>query len=344
MKKFLTYFASILFIGAITLTSCNKDAVIVSEISGTVTFVDGAADGAIVYLSTAPNAAAVISTVVANADGKYTFMAVEDGSYSISAVYNTDNMNNMKSNGLKFMTAADVDVTIEESAVVQDITVVSNTSTGTGSVDLANGWAWDDTHSSVGFEFAYDADNAIFVGQFGNLDWTNATGTDFTMFKFDEANPANTSFSARVNLAWIETGSPTLEGGHGRDHINGCIAGTFGIIKTESDTTDTGWVNETAISHPTGYAYLTSKSVVAYGNGYKAVCDFTFHGLTTEVDMYFQYIVGHEGEDRSGNPTAYSSLQGWFTFNALADHNIDSGHIGTGDVKVTASIQFTKAL
>lgn len=338
-----------LFVIAVSLFSfqCKdkESGVTVAGIEGVVSY-DGSAkaDGAIVSLSTSPNAAAVISRVVADANGKYSFVGITAGTYYLSAKLNTANENNLKSgDAFMFVTATDVELKVSGSAVIsQNLELVGNASTGTGIIDLANGWVWDNTHSTITFEFPYDAANAVFRGNFADVAFTNTAGTDLTMFKFDEANPANTKFTARCNLTSVETGSPSPEGGHGRDGITGCIHGTFGVELNPADTTATGYPNPTAISNPTGYAYLTSKTVSVYGDGYKAICDFTFHGATHEVTLYFHYIQGYEKANTSGAMVSYSSVEGWFEFAALADYGIESGHVGDSMVTVMVSGQFNK--
>ena len=349
MKKTLL---TTLFLMLIALVSfqCGKDddnkteAATTATIEGVVSY-DGSAkaDGAIVSLSTEPNAAKVVSRVVADENGKYSIIGVAEGTYYVSAKFNTGNTNNEKSlDNFVFETAAEVEVKVEAGATVvaKDLALVANAATGTGKIDLTDGWEYDATHSTISFEFLYDASNALFKGHFADVAFADKyEATEENLFKFDQANIAATAFTARVNLPSIETGSPG-----GRDGLSGCVRKTFGVVLDEADTTATGDYNATAISDPTGFAYLICKSTTAYGDGYKSICDFKFNGKTTQVELYFRFIEGYEGEDRSGNAMKYSSLQGWFEFNPLADYGISSGHLKETDVKVMASVQFIKAL
>lgn len=340
MKKGILFFSALAFV--LIFTQCNSVDYSTPSVSGLATLDDGSpAAGAIVSISTEPNAAAVVSTAIADADGNYELFGIAKGTYYISATYNSANTNMQKSMGFTFTTASDYEVTLKKNdSQTVAVELVSNTSDGTAVIDLADGWEWDNTHSMIAFEFPYDVENAPFSGHFGEVGWEN--------LKFDEANPSNTDFTAWVYLPSIETGSPTIPPGHGRDDINGCIMGTFGLELNEADTMDNGYYPEDAAmtddNTGTGYARIKSKTVSAYGNGYKAICDFTFHGFTKEVTLYFDYIDGFEGEDRSGNPTKFSSLEGFFKFNALADYEIDSGHVGDAEVTVKVSLQFTKTL
>ncbi|MGB0432224.1 MAG: YceI family protein, partial [Bacteroidia bacterium] len=224
-----------------------------------------------------------------------------------------------------------------------DISLVGNNANGDAIVDQDGGWVYDGTHSNINFEFSYDAGNADFKGLFGEA--------GFNAFKFDESTPANTVIDAYVYLPSVETGSPTLApNGHGRDDINGCMMGTFGVEPREADTLDdgSGYYREDAAATEdhtgSGYALLKSKSVESYGDGYKATCDLTFNGNTGEVVLYFKYIEGFQAEDRSGNLTQFSSFEGFFDFAAQADFGIESGHVADEIITVDLGIQWTKTL
>lgn len=338
MKTKTLYFLFSALIASFLFFNCsNTDEL--KEISGVVTIDgSGAADGAIVTLSSQPNAAEPVVKVVVGSDGKYAIANVEEGTYYLSAKYDSDNTNNMKSQGagFVFMTASDIKVEMKGSNITQDIDLVSNGSSGTAVIDLEQGWKWDNTHSYVGFDFEYDEENAIFSGLFGEVDWDK--------FVFDEANPSNCKFEAKVSLISIETGSPSGGGLHGRDGVNGCLAGTFGINRNPADTNDLGEYNESAVVDPTGTATFKSTEVSAYGDGYLAKGTLGFNGLQSNVNLYFHYIEGYEGEDRFGVQTKYISFDGWFEFKAKEDHDIQSSHLGDEIVTVRTAIQFYKPM
>jgi len=354
-----------LIVGLIIWQCGNKDETSYSKLDGKV-LLDGTAPagGAIVSISTTPNAANVVQRVVANADGEYAVIALENGTYYVNAVYEPlNNNNNLKSSDAVILTGQEQEVKISGNKTL-DITLQGAVSSGTGMVDLADGWEYDGTHSVVNFEFPYDAANAIFTGHF------NRTGID--EFTFDEQHPENTVIKAWVDIVSVETGAPSPPCIHGRDGITGCIAGTLKVEKDANDTVDAyctdgslvpDWPNETmeafdlwgdasattyekqsSIVGSSGVATFEATSVKSFGTGYIATGDFTFAGLTKSVDLYFTYLEGYEAEDRAGVLTKNSSFYGWFKFAASADFGITSGHIGTSDITVKISLQFLKAL
>jgi len=371
MKKSFILNIVLLMSAIILFSYCGKVDYESPAIKGVVTIEDGSlATGAVVYLSTTPNAADVVATAIADSVGGYEFY-VGKGTYYLSANYSTDNTN-LKSFevGFMFMTAADVTAEVKKDVVTADLELVGTEASGTDVIELLASpgdldWEFDAVHSLVEFTFAYDSANAFFSGHFGQfigVDDAAYDGVSLPEFKFDEANPANTSFEAWVYLPSVETGSPTLPHGHGRDDINGCIANTFGVRAangTTIDPTDTLYTikntdgsissyfyNETAsVDFEAGYAKLVSKSVVAYGNGYMATCDLTFHGFTKEVKLYFHYIAGFEAPKTSSGVTSiyrYSSFNGFFVMQAKSDFNIVSGHVKSVPVTIDIAIQFIK--
>ncbi|MFY0673239.1 MAG: hypothetical protein JXQ87_07535 [Bacteroidia bacterium] len=346
MKLFKIFMPVLALIGIVGLTQCSTEVDYDSDsIAGVVKLNTGdIANGAIVYLSTEPNAANVVFSSVAGTNGAFSFAGLTAGTYYLSAKYNSANQNNAnKRPSFNFTTGADVDVEFDGSTVTQDLELIGNVENGNAIVDMEDGWVFDNTHTNVNFEFDYDAENASFKGLFGEV--------GFDAFKFDEAAPANTVIDAWVYLPSVETGSPTLApNGHGRDDINGCLMGTFGVEPREADTlTDgSGYYREDAATTEdhtgSGYARLTSKSVMAYGDGFMATCDILFRGQTSEVKMYFKYIEGFEAESRSGDPTQFSSFEGFFDFAPKADHGAESGHLLDEIVTVDLGIQWTKKL
>lgn len=342
--KNLKFILSLFVLSSVlVLTQCEKVDYSAKSVSGVATLETGmAANGAVVYLSTEPNAANVVFSAIAGTDGSYSFSGLAKGTYYLSAKYNTENTNNANkmTSGFMFMTAADMDFEYDGSAETVDLSLVGNAADGDAKVDMNDGWVYDGTHSNINFEFPYDVENAPFKGLFGEAGFEN--------FVFDEANPANTAITAWVYLPSVETGSPTVPPGHGRDDINGCIQGTFGVTPNAADTIATGEYAESAASNEThtgtGYARLTTKTVTAFGDGYMAVCDFEFHGKKGEVKLYFKYIEGFQAENRSGDLTQFSSFEGFFDFEALAGYDINSGHVGDAAVTVDLGIQWTKTL
>ncbi len=364
MKKTILYLTKIIagLSIVIMLANCNGDdeGAKYYKVSGTVSVSEGVlADGAIVTLSDAPNAANVIAKTVADASGVYSFMGVAGGTYYVNATYNPSNTNNMtKSAGAVILTGVEQEVSVNADATA-DIAMAGAVSGGNVTFD-ASEWTLDVTHSTVKFEFPYDGINSVFAGIFGNF------GIDELVF--DEANPTATSIKAWVDLTSIETGAPSPPGGHGRDGITGCIQRTFKVEKNAADTVSayspageefTNWPDETledydlwgngssttsyqkqkAISGSTGAATFESTSVTPYGTGYAAKGDLTFAGVTKEVTLYFTYLEGYQ-KDNKGTLTDYVSFYGTFKFAADADFGVSSSHIGDSDVILKLSVQY----
>lgn len=360
------------------LTNCSKDdnsGTTYYKLNGKVTLADGTiADGAIVSISSQPNAADVVARTVADATGAYSFMGLASGTYYLNAVYEPSNNNNLKSAGTVILTGKEVEVVVDADKT-SDLMMEGMVSDGTfsmsysaanveGSTDAVSGWSWDNTHSSIAFEFPYDAVNAVFKGHFARA--------GFDVLEFDEANPSATKIKAWVDITSVETGSPSGMCGHGRDGIEGCIQGTYGLDVNETDTVTvfcedgtertnypntalveydlwgdgsaTTYQKQSAINGTTGVATFEATEVTPYGNGYKAKGDFTFAGFSHSVNMYFTYFKGYTGTDWSGAEYEFSSFYGWFKFAAEADYGIVSDHVLNEDISVKLSVQFNKKI
>jgi len=355
---FITAMAVIIM--GVFFVQCDKEtSTPAAKVTGKITLAHGTiADGAIVVISTAPNAATVISRTITDELGMYSFLGIESGTYYISARYEPGNNNNLKSTGTVVLTGQELEIEVSGDQVA-DIAMAGMVSSGDGKVSLTDGWAWDNTHSTIGFDFPYDEFNGPFKGHFARV--------GFDILEFDEMDPAATEIKAWVDITSIETGSASPPCGHGRDGITGCIGGTFGVELDAADTVDafcqngtivTNWPNESkedydlwddqsatsytkqsSIIGSTGVASFESTSVEAFGTGYLAKGDFTFMGVTKSVDMYFSYIEGYSSDTRE-----YSSFYGTFKFAALADFGVTSGHVGNADINVSLTVQFNKTL
>lgn len=350
MRK--SIFVVLFTLGIVTLAgvSCKKSSTTVTEnkISGTVSVTGGpsAAGGAVVILSTMPNAAQVVSRAVADSAGKYNFSGLTDGTYYISCKYNTENTN-LKSSGITFTTATSLTVAVSGADVTQDIALVANAASGTDVVEYATSgkWALDETHSRVGFEFPYDSVNANFTGHFTNF--------GINVFKFDQGTPSNSQIDVWVDITSTETGAPTVidtvakKAVGGRDGLNGCISHTFGVTPAPADTFFKAIYRPSSILDAgllilSAKASFVSTSVAAYGDGYVAKGNLTFHAFTKPVSLYFHYIKGYSATVK-GVLTDYSSFSGFFELNAKSDFNIVSGHVKGNPVHVITNIQFNKA-
>ena len=158
---------------------------------------------------------------------------------------------------------------------------------------------------------------------------------------FNPSDLGSSVISAKIDLLTIYTDSHggrdplyNSDGSFWQDPADdsyklGCISGTFGV---------------TAIDDADRYSTFTSTTITAYGDGYLATGPMVFNGVTSDVDVFFQYIPGFDGTNRSGDPVRFSSFQASFEFAALDVYGIESGHVGGNDVTVNASFQITKAL
>lgn len=359
--KLFTKFIAVLGLAIIVAQCGNDDGTKYYKVSGTVSVSEGVlADGAIVSLSTSPNGENVISKTVANASGVYSFTGVAGGTYYVNATYNPENTNNLKAAGAVILTGAEVEVSVSGDATA-DITMAGATPSGDVNFD-ASDWTLDVTHSSIAFEFPYDAVNAIFAGHFA------VAGVDELII--NDADLASSSIKAWVDLTSVETGAASLPGGHGRDGITGCIQGTF---KVETDVADTitvysaagdeitNWPNDavsaftgdlygdgtatsyqkqSAITGTTGVATFASTEIVPYGTGYAAKGMLDFAGVSKEVTLYFTYLEGYQGEAHGGGTNNFVSFYGTFKFAPDADFGVSSGHFGDSDVTLKLSIQY----
>jgi polyisoprenoid-binding protein YceI len=193
----------------------------------------------------------------------------------------------------------------------------ANIQRGTDAVKIADGWAFDKTHSNVMWETAYIGSGALLTGRFNMFGMTS--------FSFDESNPENTNFQGWVRLNTVNTGEA------GRDA--GCLLGTFG--------TATGKVDE-----PENLAVIKSKSVKlsTTDKGYIVTCDFTFHGVTKEVTAKLTYA------GKTSFPAGYAganafSLAGFtleFQFFAKTDFGIVSNNVAD-KIGITCNAEFKKS-
>ena len=372
MKKTIFLFGIAAFLSAITLYNCKKDATTTTtksaKITGTVTYESSLkAGGAIVTISSSPNAAAVITKVVTDADGKYTVPGLADGTYYLSAKYNTANTNLKSATDIFFTTGSEINVAVSGSDLVKDIALVSSTASGTDVIEYTASkevgkWSLDQTHSRIGFTFPYDSVNSVFFGTF--------TWYGLNSFKFDQTNLANSSIDAWVDITSTETGAPTLLDTvnrklvlGGRDGLNGCISHTFLVLPTATDTfftvskTDTSkkppvttvtkYYRPSAVINsasttsgkliPSAKATFVSTSITAYGDGYVAAGKMTFiKGVDVPVNLYFHYIKGFASK---------VSFNGYFKMNPSQDFGMPkSGHVGVmagkDPVDINISLQF----
>ncbi|PUZ26912.1 Polyisoprenoid-binding protein YceI [Chitinophaga costaii] len=141
--------------------------------------------------------------------------------------------------------------------------ITFSTTAGTGV------YTFDKVHSNVMWESRFLGSGAILSGRFN---WFG-----FNTFNFDEATPANTTFTAWVQLNQVNTGEPARDGG--------CLLTAFNTTAT-ADIPVSG--------EPTNdfnRALIQSKTVTynPTENIYDVVCDLTFMGVTKEVKAKLGY-------------------------------------------------------
>jgi hypothetical protein len=343
--KLITKLAAIVMV-ALLFVRCSEDTpapVVNYTITGNVTYpgFDGAAaaaDGAIVYIS-ADGSANPTATTVASASGNYVFAELPNGTYTVWANYDSQNTNNMDGRMMNVMFFGEgAAVTVENANATQAIALTSTGQAEAVTVNTNEGgdWSQDWNHSVVGFEFPYDEENAPYSGQFM---------TKEIFVNFNPSDLGSSVISAKIDLLTVYTASPggrdplwaTNDTGYANElwtdvdgaYKLGCISGTFGVT-TPDDTDRT--------------ATFTSTTIEAYGDGYLATGPMVFNGVTSDVDVFFQYIPGFDGTNRGGDPTRFSSFQASFEFAALDVFNIESSHVGGNNVTVNASFQISKAL
>lgn len=199
-----------------------------------------------------------------------------------------------------------------------DLPTVTAITRGTDVVNVSDGWAFDKTHSNVGWESAYMGSAAMLTGRFNQF--------GFRSFSFDESNPANTSFEGWVRLNTVNTGEP---GRDGSPTAYGCLQPTFG--------TAIGKVDE-----PENLAVIKSKSIELSktDKGYIVKMDLTFRGVTKEITGKMSY----SGKTRIQATTPYDivgfSLD--FQFLAKTDFALVSNNVAD-KIVVRANAQFKKS-
>jgi polyisoprenoid-binding protein YceI len=102
----------------------------------------------------------------------------------------------------------------------------------------------------------------------------------------------------------------------------GCIMGTFGI------TADAGTITPNiTLTGTNRYATFTSTGITAYGDGYVAKGNLTFHGATVPVSIIFKYITPYVNTSVTPNKT-YIGFEGKLVMNAKTDFAISSSSVG----------------
>lgn len=150
-----------------------------------------------------------------------------------------------------------------------------------------------DSHAKVVWDATYKGVNAPISGGFNDI---------FVKLLFDEANPQNIKFEGLVDLTSVTTFDL------GREGLSHCVVTNIGVATAQTGTAPDSYL-ENALQ-PTGFdtipgaaiwevtdsasawATLTAApgTVTFKGDGYEAMADFTFRGVTTTLPVYFEYL------------------------------------------------------
>ncbi|MDH5250667.1 MAG: YceI family protein [Cyclobacteriaceae bacterium] len=322
-------------------------------ISGKVTYPDAggaatAANGAVVTLSS--SSPSVSMEAIADASGNYKFSNLEAATYTLSAIYDTDNKNNSaRLDGLRF-TVEDVEVVVSTAAVTQNLALTSPGQVATPAIvanytwdeaqekyvqPAAPAWQFDNNHSLVTFEFPYRSAQADFIGSFKQM--------HKFVVDFDPADLAGSSIDVEVDMASVDTRTPG-----GRDNLPeiadnpvfspstvftklGCIAGD--IIES-GITTDAGGL----LVNANRYAKFSSTDITKYGDGYLAKGNLIFHGSTKAIELWFKALPPFDSTNSNGTVTTRTGFEGRFMMDAKNDFGVTSSSVNGADVTITISV------
>lgn len=162
---------------------------------------------------------------------------------------------------------------------------------------IPNGnWFLDVPHSAVSWKTAYMGFGAFLTGKFS---WFALKD-----FSFDETNPSNISFEAKVLLNSVVT-SQIL-----RD--DGCLLAEF--------ATDASYIDEAA---NLAVIKTTSASYNYDDAGYTVLADLTFLGTTHEISINLEYI-----GVRDFGSYLLASFAAEFQFNAISGFGLGATTVG----------------
>ena len=318
------------------------------SITGTVSYPDGTADGAVVYLKVNATEATTSYDLTATAasDGTFSFVNLKPGNYSLYANYNSANDNNSMARyeGMIFAGEPAL-VEILNSNLTQTISLTTpvSSSVNVNTTDTGD-WTFDDHHSEVVFEFPFDAENSTFSGRFDIYD---------IEIVIDDANMASSSILAKVDLLTVKTGQP------GRDGLWTYHSSVDDVDSTDLSGARVNWFDAGCLTGYLGAAIGThfntvlvpekqfstweSTSIEQYADGYRAQGKFSLNtGVDIAATLYFKFIPGFVKGD-APDQTQMSSFEGKFSFAAKTDFGISSSHLGD-DVDVFISALVSKPL
>jgi|GEM_PF-1394622 len=194
-------------------------------------------------------------------------------------------------------------------------------------------WKVDKAHCNVMWETKYYVSGAMLTGRFNMFNM---------MVNFDEANPANTTIKAWVQLSTFNTGEPGRDAYGTRNQttgkfVNGCGQGYMGLAF------DSALSGSTFIEVPQpakDSAFFVSTGCVKSGNIYLVTGNFTFRNVTKVVEMKMGYYPRTTTNNVSGGKTYHTDragLYGEFTINANTDFAVNSTSINDA-VKIRVDV------
>ena len=170
-------------------------------------------------------------------------------------------------------------------------------------------WKVDKTHSNIGWSTKYYGSSADLTGRFNNFD---------IKVLFDAVTPSNTDIRAWVQLSSFNTGEP------GRDGAGKCGPGYMGV---KWDTLQKSPL-KLGPQAATDTAWFRSTSCERYGDGFLVKGDFTFRGITRNIEMHMRSTGKTTTTNTtSGKKTDRLGLVGTFGINALTVFGITSTSI-----------------
>lgn len=207
------------------------------------------------------------------------------------------------------------------------VDIIPNVPTiGTDVMNTYDGsWGYDESHSAVNWALMYKGDGAWLTGKF------DGKGVDVN---FSEANPSAGKIEAWVQLSTCNTGESA------RDKLTGCLNGYLGV-EHNGDTLANGDPDPAGIDSLTDYAYFTSTSIERYGDGYRAIGNFEFNGVTKPQTLYFNYLGQADHSDPPDGSQIKGALLGTMKFNAVTDYGVTSTSI-SDEIELTISVNLKK--
>lgn len=344
------------FLTVVRCSDSKTTTVTLGTLSGAVKYTNaaGTSVAAPAAFVTLLSGASTVIQVVADNAGQYSIANLPSGSYTMSSSFYAEPTNTGgRLNGLTFATETDVAVTMGSSNLTQDLTLVNKGQSGADldAADVNYDWngtayantgalTYDNTHSPVGFEFAYRGKEADFFGGFSQLKKCRIA--------FDVTNPTAGTIDVVVDLASFDTRSPG-----GRDPRTtvadtppwdpntqfteyGCIVNsTFGLV-TDSGTAPSDATPQ-VITGSTRYASFTSTSIAKLGDGFVAKGNLVFHGNSVPIEMWFKQVPCWTNTSVTPN-RRYWSFEGKFLMDAKNKWAVVNSSLNDAIVRMQISI------